>query len=331
MKCYSTLRKRFLYAIFIIRLVTASKENNCSNDTLMSSFSCPSPDTCSLLAPNVCITSDYDPSYKPNVATLDTATIVFKNIRLLNVNEKKKDVTLDLEVFMIWKDDRIKVLQNNSEYTIILHQITNENDEPSIWTPLRQLSIVNLRNRGNLDGRIMTMALFGKDSMNKLFTSDNFLGNASDAFVFSHIEWGLTIWCSFNFSRFPFDTHVCPVAMRFRNIHVNFADQEVMYFLDYAQKMADGFMIKVTKINPMIHKHPKLEVYWNEIGFEISMKRQISKYIYQYYIPCIAIVITSGFSFIIPLSAIPGRVSLVVTLFLTLTNIFIVQMVGCNI
>ena len=44
--------------------------------------------------------------------------------------------------------------------------------------------------------------------------------------------------------------------------------------------------------------------------------------------PCIAIVIATSFSFIIPLSAIPGRVALIVTQFLTLTNIFINQMVS---
>ena len=41
----------------------------------------------------------------------------------------------------------------------------------------------------------------------------------------------------------------------------------------------------------------------------------------------IAIVVVAQISFIIPMSAIPGRVALVVTQFLTLTNIFIHEMV----
>ena len=62
-------------------------------------------------------------------------------------------------------------------------------------------------------------------------------------------------------------------------------------------------------------------------GFDIEMKRRLNPYIYQYYLPAITLVIITSLSFIIPLSATPGRVSLVVTQCLTLTNIFINQRV----
>ena len=64
-----------------------------------------------------------------------------------------------------------------------------------------------------------------------------------------------------------------------------------------------------------------------EIGFDIMMKRIIRPFVYQYYLPCIAIVFISQVSFIVPLSAIPGRIALVVTQFLALTNIYVQQMV----
>ena len=66
----------------------------------------------------------------------------------------------------------------------------------------------------------------------------------------------------------------------------------------------------------------------NTIGFHIKMERIIQPFIWKYYIPCIAIVLVSGLSFIIPLSAIPGRVALLVTQFLSLINLFIFQMVS---
>ena len=61
----------------------------------------------------------------------------------------------------------------------------------------------------------------------------------------------------------------------------------------------------------------------NELGFNIDIERGISSYVIEYYLPCASIVAGSAVSFIIPLTAIPGRVSLVVTLFLTLTNLII--------
>ena len=65
-----------------------------------------------------------------------------------------------------------------------------------------------------------------------------------------------------------------------------------------------------------------------ELGFDMKIERIIQPYLYQYYLPCMAIVTVAQISFMIPLSAIPGRVALVVTHFLTLTNIFIHQMVS---
>ena len=74
--------------------------------------------------------------------------------------------------------------------------------------------------------------------------------------------------------------------------------------------------------------HNPTQYQWTDTGFNITLKRIIQPYLYKYYFPSIAIVIVSFISFIIPLSAIPGRIVLVVTQFLTLTSIFIHQMVS---
>ena len=64
-----------------------------------------------------------------------------------------------------------------------------------------------------------------------------------------------------------------------------------------------------------------------KIGFDIRITRSLKPFILKYYIPCIAIVIMSQLSFLIPLDSLPGRVGLVVTQFLTLMSLFIQQMV----
>ena len=111
----------------------------------------------------------------------------------------------------------------------------------------------------------MNIGLLGGITVNKLFTTDNFLENTSSAFFVSQMEWELTIRCPFNFSKFPFDENVCPVAMRFTNINVRFANQEFMYFKDPIPMIADGFKINITNSAPTIQKHPKLELYWNQM------------------------------------------------------------------
>ena len=59
----------------------------------------------------------------------------------------------------------------------------------------------------------------------------------------------------------------------------------------------------------------------------IKMKRCILPYIIKYYLPCIAIIIVSLISFLISIDSLPARVALLVTQFLTLTNILIAQQV----
>ena len=329
MQCFNILKHGVIYVIVIIQIVTAGEGNNCSQEILKSNISCPSSEIWrSLIPPYVFVTKKYNPTIYPNEVIYGAATIIFQNIKILEVDEMKKEVSFDLHVFMIWKDNRIKVIHTDIDYAIHLPPITDENHKPLIWTTHNKFSTVNLRSRRYLQSpTIMNAYLSGRESVNKLFEADNFLGNTSDVFVASQIEWGLTIRCDFNFSHFPFDQNVCNVKMRFENMNVKFADQKFMYFEDYVPMIVDGYIINIKNLAPIKQKHPKLDIYWSDIGFKISMKRQVGKYIYQYYLPCFAIVITSSFSFIIPLSALPGRVGLIVTLFLTLTNIFIVQMV----
>ena len=52
------------------------------------------------------------------------------------------------------------------------------------------------------------------------------------------------------------------------------------------------------------------------------MKRVLTPFLLQCYSPAIAIVLISSIGFIVPWSAIPGRIALGVTLFLTMANIF---------
>ena len=60
----------------------------------------------------------------------------------------------------------------------------------------------------------------------------------------------------------------------------------------------------------------------------ITMKRCLLPFVMKYYLPCIAIILVSFFSFLLALDSVPARVVLLVTQFLTLTNILIAQQVN---
>ena len=65
----------------------------------------------------------------------------------------------------------------------------------------------------------------------------------------------------------------------------------------------------------------------NTIGISDVLTHSITPYFFKYYIPSIAIVTISMMGFTMPLSALPERVALLVTQFLTLTELFIHEMV----
>ena len=94
------------------------------------------------------------------------------------------------------------------------------------------------------------------------------------------------------------------------------------------KKVMHGFELDLRYSGTFIKYNDSMQNGSDTFGFNITLERMIQPYIYQYYLPCISIVVVSQISFVIPLSAIPGRVGLVVTQFLTLTNLFIHQMVN---
>ena len=144
--------------------------------------------------------------------------------------------------------------------------------------------------------------------------------------VSATVEWRVTVFCNFDFSHFPLDNQHCEVRMGY----IVWGDlKKILYDPENTrhsakQYEASGFDMTIAFVGNTLAQ----ENFTNKFRFDIEMKRQIEPYLYQYYLPCIAIVLVSFISFIIPLAAIPGRVALVVTQFLTLTNIFIHQMVS---
>ena len=163
--------------------------------------------------------------------------------------------------------------------------------------------------------------------VNRLF-ENNF---ASDDFpiVTTSIMWSISIACPFDFSKFPFDKNSCPLVLRFWGLDISMGASDRSWDTWRGlkgQSGTDGFKIEVKQIH--LSNTTFNVYYFTDIELFITVKRQAPKYFYQFYIPCVIIVMASSFSFIIPLSAIPGRVALIVTQFLTLTNIFINQMVS---
>ena len=97
--------------------------------------------------------------------------------------------------------------------------------------------------------------------------------------------------------------------------------------LIYIQKLGLHFYLALIKLYLFIHEIHRVLIYgdlgnFSITGIEINFKRHSVKYLYVYYLPSGLFVVVSWVSFLVPPEIIPGRMAMLVTLFLVLTNIF---------
>ena len=278
---------------------------------------------------NVCIDSNYQTHTEPRRSNYFYPILFrFERTKILDVDGIKRTFTMNFCVIIAWEDPRVKADFGGIESFIDLPPITT-NSRAKIWTPFSGLDIDRLiRRQYVLDPIIArTVTLNSGALANEHLSADFFTPN--ETVIMTEIDWIITMKCDLIFSSFPFDENTCPVRLFLGNMNVTAQyDNETHRMMENLEYASEGYDIKETIF---VDSQPVFieEFNYNDFtfGFIIEMERQFRKYFFQYYLPCIIIVVASRFSFIIPLSAIPGRVALVVTQFLTLTNIFIHQMV----
>ena len=276
---------------------------------------------------NICISKDYQVDDEPTGNEVKQIFIRFQRTEVTNVDDEMKTLTIEVNAISIWEDNRIKVnfLPNNK--MIKLPSSTVE-ETSKIWIPFASVYIWNLKKRTYILDPI-TIRIIGarsSDLTNKFYLISTFSPNSS--VVWSSINWRITIGCPFNFSLFPFDQNDCTLKMGFRNMPVLLYANSVSTLKgNKLQYKNNGFNFKLKNLPIKKECNEMIEDCWTEFGYGIEIIREPSKYLFQYYVPCITIVMASMLSFIVPPTAAPGRIALVVTQFLTLTNIFIYQKV----
>ena len=276
---------------------------------------------------DVCVTRDYSNLNQPSRNNYTHLRLVFQSHKVVNVDDKKKEITVDILMILLWKDKRMKAFFTPPNDYIELPPMTSEYPT-EIWHPASGIVIPNMRNRRYLLEPIVALSVLqSAKSISTMYENISFSGNCP--VVKSYIYWSITVSCPFNFLDFPFDTNNCPFVLTLINMNVSIGIPKNTNDGMIKQNITDGFEIRIKQMDPTIAAFID-NVRFTDVTLSINFKRQVPKYIYQYYIPCFTIVVASSFSFVIPLSAIPGRVALVVTQFLTLTNIFINQMVSIN-
>ena len=329
---------KFLFLIFIfsnsLLCTTANcvvSFNNRGNVEALSQAGCDPNGT--LIADGVCIEKDYNYRAPPDQTKMPISDqgirISFWNYNVLQINEKRETILIDAGLTYFWRDDRIKTdptLLNTFSWNfpvapgITLKWYDNIPWDQMIWHP-QGVYFHDAYKRQLVYKPASFLQIMSGDP--RLEAKTKFNENAT--FLVYKKDYHLGINCNFEFSNFPMDRHICHLKLTNRYIRElkltlydftfwRLASNEIRYL------ERDGFNISASFEGNNATRNSSVDSY---VLLKLDMHRIMHPYFNQYYAPSVAIVCISQISFIIPPSSIPGRLGLVATLFLTMTNILI--------
>jgi len=136
----------------------------------------------------------------------------------------------------------------------------------------------------------------------------------------------ITFICPMRFDKFPLDTQTCKFRVgsySYDSSKLLFTTNSFGYSSKETNSIALDYDIQIVALKPQdaVLDYGPLGNF-SLAGFEMVLTRYVSTYIITYYLPSGLFVIVSWISFLIPMDVIPGRMALLVTLFLVLVNIF---------
>ena len=316
----------FVGIIVLIRITEGNYVNEKAKEMVKQS-GCPFVSTNQLLVRNVCLLPDYQPNELPkNSEGKVNIQINLHKAFILEVDELRNRLTLKIVQFLKWYDPRIKTNYSAIDDPSGIIWLS-QNNVQQIWHPDQDMYTEDLEEWKSLYDpslyrKVVVLPHYDLGEINDYVRDtnldDDYEGEKHEKDTPTHLgglkAWRATILCIFDFSSYPLDTQRCTFT-QFGVIGMNITLNTAGEPSEWTQKVA-GFNVAIENVGSNGN---------DSIGFDITLKRIVQPYLYQYYLPCISIVVVAQVSFIIPLNAIPGRVALVATQFLTLTNIFIHQ------
>ena len=278
-------------------------------------FGCKSGST-ELLA---CLPENYSKFDLPVKSGVNVIGVTIDIDEVLRINDKDYSITFATYFNVKWPENRITLApefgkeqagpgQNYTNNPDILVP-TNSEFVKDLWLP--NIFIYNLKTYKVID------------VLNKLAG----LWIGADRTVFYSQATHITFICPMRFDKFPLDKQTC----KFQVGSYSYDDTRMVFITESAgytsPKTANSIALDYAiTINEL---RPEDEVFqggslgnFSLAGFEMVLHRYVSTYIITYYLPSGLFVIVSWISFLIPMDVIPGRMALLVTLFLVLVNIF---------
>ena len=231
-------------------------------------------------------------------------SIVIELDQISDINDHEGIVEMLMEISVTWQDDRIV---NKSDEC---YQEIRPSDAQKMWKPA--FYVLNSKTMNRKATHMLT------DTVSQMVVTDGRI----------HRVWDLTLklLCDFKFTNYPFDQQDCRFGMANKNL------DDKLVLLEYYGSFQNGFKYNETQQRKLPYTIAIQQISENEkfviwdglhhsvIGFEIVLNRKFTPYMLNIYLPSTALTIISMFSFLIPPDVVPGRMALLITIYLVLAN-----------
>jgi len=285
-----------------------------------SSIFCKNSSSTSSHAPPWCLPKDYDRKKPPFlfIEREDHKMNIHYAFSIREVSEiTDRDQTLQIPMYfsVSWTDDRLMVNQRSHVWKTSVSGPANQSNEDAetlnqLWKPNLEIYGLQEFKKHNILNEMAGLRI----SRSKVVTFD--------------IKVTIEISCLMDFSDYPFDDHTC-----------NFQVGSYFYDKNSVTCSSEFYPPKKDPKGRSNERSLQHSVQFKKLsrsnrivrlasgdyaacGFQIFLQRKHQPLIYQIYIPCCLFVAVSWISFIIDPKVIPGRMSLLVILFLVIINVF---------
>ena len=299
---------------------------------------CDSNDT--LIAKGVCIDKDYDLRTPPDQNEIPIWNqgifITFLDYDVLQIDETKETLQMDVKISFWWRDDRIKT--NPSLFKTFSRNVGLASGVTIMWSDDMPWNKMIWSPKGiQFNHTYKSHLIYEPATYLHIAPGESILRNnatlARNTTSLCYLKhYNLGINCKFKFFNFPMDSHKCSLQLtnRFiRELKLSLYDLKIKKLASNPTNnlKRDGFDIRISYEENNATRNSDVI---SSVYLHLNLERMLYPYISKYYFPSIVIVCISQVSFIIPPSSIPGRLGLVATLFLTMTNILIDSNVSKN-
>ena len=266
-----------------------------------------------------CIPQDYSKYEVPDSVNADNITrieIALDIQEVLRINDKDYSISFSSYFNVYWHDTRIRLRSDFGREQLELGTKPHDVSVPTNLEFLKDLWVPNILIYNLKSYRVI-------DVLNQLAG----LWISLDKQILYSQATHITFICPMRFDKFPLDKQTCMFTLgsySYNDAKMVFNTKGAGYTAPkVSNSIALDYAITITKLKPQdtILEYGALGNY-SLAGFEMVLDRYVSTYIITYYLPSGLFVIVSWISFLIPMDVIPGRMALLVTLFLVLVNIF---------